>query len=264
MADTSLLIDVIKQELKAQGKTYADLADSLEMSESSVKRMFSRKEMPLTRVDDICRLLNTDFAELSRQVAGATPLMSELTYEQETAVSRDPKLLLAAICVLSYWTFEQIVQTYQVTEAECTARLVMLDRLGIIELKPLNRYRLKVAKTFRWRSDGPIRQFFLTHVVGEYFGGRFDREGETLLMVHGNINEAVAPTFVERIARLGQDFAAQHLADRKIDARHRDGFTMIVGFRRWEFSAFTDLRRPVAPAGARASAGEDAVMQAAK
>ncbi|RYX88357.1 MAG: XRE family transcriptional regulator [Comamonadaceae bacterium] len=244
MADTSLLIDVIKLELKAQDKTYADVAASLEMSESSVKRMFSRKEMPLTRVDDICRILNTDFAELSRRVTQATPLMSELTYEQEVAVSRDPKLLLTAICVLSYWTFEQMVQTYQITEAECTAKLLQLDKLGVIELKPLNRYRLKVAKTFKWRGDGPIRQYFLTHIVGEYFGGRFDREGETLLMVHGNINRSVAPNFVERLTRLGQDFSQQHLADQKIDAKHRDGFTMIVGFRRWEFSAFTGLRRP--------------------
>ena len=57
VADTSLLIDVIKLELKAQAKTYADVAVALDMSESSVKRMFSRKEMPLTRVDDICRIL---------------------------------------------------------------------------------------------------------------------------------------------------------------------------------------------------------------
>jgi transcriptional regulator GlxA family with amidase domain len=42
--DTALLIDVMKQELKAQDKTYADLAVALEMSESSVKRMFSKKK----------------------------------------------------------------------------------------------------------------------------------------------------------------------------------------------------------------------------
>ena len=246
MSDTALLIDVIKQELKAQDKTYADVADALEISESSVKRMFSKKEMPLTRVDDICRILNTDFAELSRRVVHSTPLMTELTYEQETAVNKDPKLMLLAICVLSYWTFEQIVSTYQITEAQTTAGLLQLDKLGVIELKPLNRYRLKVAKTFKWRSDGPIRQFFLTNIVGEYFGGRFDREGETLMMVHGNINRAVAPLFVERLARIGQDFSAQHLADQRVDEKHRDGFTMIVGFRRWEFSAFTGLRRKLA------------------
>ena len=158
MSDTALLIDVIKQELKAQDKTYADVAEALEISESSVKRMFSKKEMPLTRVDDICRILNTDFAELSRRVVHSTPLMTELTYEQETAVNKDPKLMLLAICVLSYWTFEQIVSTYQITEAQTTAGLLQLDKLGVIELKPLNRYRLKVAKTFKWRSDGPIRQ----------------------------------------------------------------------------------------------------------
>jgi transcriptional regulator with XRE-family HTH domain len=243
MSDTTLLIDVIKQEIKAQNKTYADVAQAMDVSESSIKRMFSKKEMPLSRVDEVCRVLGTDFSELSRRVTQATPLMTELTYEQEMAVSRDPKLLLVAICVLSYWDFEQIVQTYQISDAECTAALIKLDKLGVIDLKPLNRYRLKVAKTFRWRSDGPIRQFFLQHIVGEYFGGRFDREGENLMMVHGNINRAIAPVFAERIARLGQDFAQQHMADKKIDPKHRDGFTMIMGFRRWEFSAFTGLRR---------------------
>jgi DNA-binding Xre family transcriptional regulator len=243
VSDTALLIDVLKQELKAQEMTYADVAEALEMSESSVKRMFSKKEMPLTRVDDICRLLNTDFAEVSRRVSQAVPLTSELTYEQETAVSKDPKLMLCAICVLSYWTFEQMVQTYQITEAETTRCLITLDKIGVIELKPLNRYRLKVAKTFKWRSDGPIRQYFMSKVVGEYFAGRFDREGETLMMVHGNINRAIAPAFVERLQRVGEDFSKQHLADQKVDEKHRDGFTMIVGFRRWEFSAFTGLRR---------------------
>jgi DNA-binding Xre family transcriptional regulator len=243
MADTTLLIDVIKQELKSRNKTYADMAGALEMSESSIKRMFSKKEMPLSRIDDVCRFLGTDFADLARKVANALPLMTELTYEQEAAVVKDPLLLLVAICVLSYWEYEQIVQIYQLTEAQCTAKLLALDKLGVIELKPMNRYRLKVAKTFRWRGDGPIRGYFTQHVVGEYFAGRFDREGETLLMVHGNINRAVAPNFVERINRIGQDFAAQHLADKKMDEKHRDGFTMIVGFRRWEFSAFTGMRR---------------------
>lgn len=243
MADTTLLIDVIKQELKSRNKTYADMASALEMSESSVKRMFSKKEMPLSRIDDVCRFLGTDFTDLARKVTDSTPLMTELTYAQEAAVVKDPLLLLAAICVLSYWEYEQIVQTYQMNQAQCTAKLIALDKLGVIELKPMNRYRLKVAKTFRWRSDGPIRGYFTQHVVGEYFSGRFDREGETLLMVHGNINRAVASNFVERINRMGRDFAAQHLADKKMDEKHRDGFTMIVGFRRWEFSAFTGLRR---------------------
>ncbi len=244
VADTSLLIEVLKQELKSQARTYADLASALGMSESSIKRMFSQKEMPLSRIDDVCRFLNTDFASVARTVADTRPLLGELTYAQEAAVVKDPLLLLAAICVLSHWSVEQIVKAYAITPAQCTAKMLALDKLGVIELRPLNRYQLKVTKAFRWRPDGPIRQFFLTHVVGEYFGGRFDLPGETLLLVHGNISEAAAPGFAERMARLGQDFGAQHVADQKVDPKFCDGFTMILGLRRWEFSAFTDMRRP--------------------
>jgi DNA-binding Xre family transcriptional regulator len=256
MADTSALIEAIKRELRTREKTYAELADALEMSESSVKRMFSQKDMPLTRIDEICGFLGIDFATLAREVVNDTPLTSELTYEQEAALVKDPMLLLVAICVLSQWSFDQITQTYAVSDAQCTAKLLGLDKLGVIDLKPLNRYSLKVARTFRWRSDGPIRQFFLTHITGEYFGGRFDRPGENLLMVHGNINPAAAAVLAERMTRLGQDFASQHKADQKLDEEFRDGFTMILGLRRWEFSAFTGMRRRPAERAAMAAEGK--------
>mgnify|MGYP003705233869 CR=1 FL=1 len=62
-----------------------------------------------------------------------------------------------------------------------------LDRLGIIELRPLNRYRLKLAKTFRWRPHGPVMDFFREHALLDYYSGGFDGHGESLLLVHGSI-----------------------------------------------------------------------------
>ena len=48
--------------------TYADLARALGMAESSVKRMLARGDMPLSRVDAICRALKLDFADLASAV----------------------------------------------------------------------------------------------------------------------------------------------------------------------------------------------------
>ena len=48
--------------------TYADLARALDMAESSVKRMLARGDMPLSRVDAICRALKLDFADLASAV----------------------------------------------------------------------------------------------------------------------------------------------------------------------------------------------------
>ncbi|MDM0046986.1 helix-turn-helix transcriptional regulator [Variovorax dokdonensis] len=243
MSTTADLIQALKSELKTAHMTYADLARQLGMAESSIKRMLAKGDMPLSRVDAICRALKIDFAELSRRVAEAQPLLKELTLEQERAVVRDKKLLLCAICVLSQWTVEQITGAYRISEPECIGAMVQLDRIGIIELRPLNRYRLKLAKTFRWRPHGPVMEFFREHVVLDYYSGGFDRPAEGLLLVHGEISRALAPSFLERLQRVAQDFAQQHQADQRLAQRDREGYTLLLGMRSWEFEAFAQLRR---------------------
>src|SRR6187431_373018 len=106
---TQVLVEVIKRELKRSGITYAALARSLGMAESSVKRMFAKGDMPLARVDEICRVLKIEFAELAREVAGRQALRNELTVAQEQGVVADRRLLLLAICVQSQWTIEQVM-----------------------------------------------------------------------------------------------------------------------------------------------------------
>lgn len=243
MSTTQDLVSAIKRELKAAQMTYADLAAALGLAESSVKRMLARGDMPLARIDAICRALRIDFADLARRVADSQPLLRELTQEQEQAVVRDRKLLLVAINVLSLWTLEQIVGTYRITEAECIGYLAQLDRIGIIELRPLNRYRLKVAKTFRWRPHGPVMQFFREEVVLDYYAGGFDGPAEGLLLVHGSISRALAPAFLERLQRVAQDFAQQHQTDQKLPVGELEGYTLLLAMREWEFGQFTQLRR---------------------
>ncbi len=243
MSTTRDLVTVVKKELKAAQMTYADLARSLGMAESSVKRMLARGEMSLSRLDSICRALKIDFAELARRVADDRPLLSEMTLEQERAVVADKRLLLVAICVLSQWTLEQITTQYRLSEADCVKYLAQLDRIGIIELRPLNRYRLKLAKAFRWRAHGPVMNYFREHALLDYFAGGFDRAGEGMMLVHGSISRALAPAFLGRIQRLAQDFAQQHQTDQKLADKDREGYTLLLAIRSWEFEAFTRFRR---------------------
>jgi DNA-binding Xre family transcriptional regulator len=237
------LVDALKQELKAAQMTYADLALALGMAESSVKRMLSKGDMPLSRVDAVCRALKIDFADLARRVADAQPLQCEMSAEQERAVVADKKLLLVAICVLSQWTLEQMTASYRLSEADCVKYLVQLDHIGIIELRPLNRYRLKLAKTFRWRPHGPVMNYFREHALLDYFAGGFDGPGEGLMLVHGAVSRALAPLFMERLQRVAQDFAQQHQTDQKLAGKDREGYTLVLAMRRWEFEAFGALRR---------------------
>ena len=247
MSSPDLILDALRIRLRAAGITYKTLSERIGVSESSVKRMFARADMPLTRIDAICRVLHLDFADLARRVVEHQPELIELTAEQEHAVVADERLLLVAICALSHWTFEQMVAHYRLGEAECTALLVQLDHLGILELRPLNRYRLKLAKTFRWRPHGPVMHYFRDHALLDYFNGGFDAPGEGVLLVHGSIARSLAPAFTERLQRVAQDFAQQHLADQRLPEREREGYTLLLAMRSWEFEAFAQMRRTARP-----------------
>ena len=243
MSSTQDLISTLKAELRRAGITYAHLAQELGLAESSIKRIFAKGDMPLSRIDEVLAVLKMDFAELARLVANASPAQQELTLEQERAVVRDPKLLLTAICALSQWTLDQIVATYAISRPQAVACLLALDKLGFLELRANNRYRVKVDKTFRWRPGGPVMQFFRTHAMTDYFSGDFGDTGELLMLVHGQISPAQAQLFNERLRRLAQDFAQQHLADQKLPEGERRAYTMVFGMRSWLFGAFRQLLR---------------------
>ena len=246
MNSSHSLILEIKRELKASGMTYALLAHKLGMAESSVKRMLAantKGDLSLSKVDEMCRALKIDFAELARRVADSQPLVMELTLEQERSLVGHQKLMLVAICVLSSWTLEQMTTEYRISVAECIGLLARLDRIGIIELRPMNRYTLKLAKTFKWRPHGPVMQFFREHAVLDYFAGGFDTASEGILLVHGQVSKAHAPELLERLQRVAQDFANQHLADQKLKPEQREGYTLLLAMRQWDFLVFKMLKR---------------------
>ena len=243
MSTTAALVLALKKELKSAGMTYADLAGALGLAESSIKRMLSKGDMPLSRIDAICRALKIDFADLARSVADAQPMLVQLSREQESMVIADKKLLVVAICVMSQWTMEQILANYKITEAECIAAMAHLDRIGIIELRPLNRYRLRLAKAFRWRPHGPVMEYFRENALLDYYSGGFDGPAEGLVLVHGSVSRSVAPVFMERLQSVAQDFAQQHLADQKMQITDREGYTLLLSMRNWEFEALATFRR---------------------
>ncbi|TVT78529.1 MAG: helix-turn-helix transcriptional regulator [Denitromonas halophila] len=244
MSTTADLVVALKAELKSSGLTYAALAERLGMAESSIKRMFSANgDLPLSRIDAICHALGLDFADLARKVADSQPLLQQLTLAQERAVVADRQLLMVAICVMSQMSLTEILASYALTEADGVRCLAALDRLGIIDLRPGNRYHLKVAKGFRWLPQGPVMAFFRQEVLQDYFAGGFDGESEMLTVVHGEIGRGLAASFRDRLTRICQDFSNQHLADQKLPADQRQPFTLVIGMRSWLMPALKQMQR---------------------
>ena len=246
MSNPQFLLQALRVEMRRAGLTYRALAERVGMSESSIKRVFSQGDMSLGRLSQFCQAVGVSMHDVLQQALQAAPETDRLTLEQERSLVADPVLLLVAVCCLGHWSFEQILETYRVEAAPCIAALARLDRLGLIELKPLNRYRLRVSRAFRWRPDGPVQAYFREHVVQDYFGGRFDATGETLMAVHGRLSSASAQELAQHVERLAGELSRLHQEDARLPAAARDGYTLVVGLRSWELAAFTGLRREAA------------------
>ncbi|MDE2430379.1 MAG: helix-turn-helix transcriptional regulator, partial [Burkholderiales bacterium] len=98
MLKATILIDALKRELRARNITYADLASRIDMSEASVKRMFSQKNFTLQRLDEILAATEISLRDIALNSSEET-LISELTYEQEKEIISDPKKFLVAVSV---------------------------------------------------------------------------------------------------------------------------------------------------------------------
>jgi len=237
------LVDALKRLLKGKGITYAVVAQGLRISEASVKRMFSRRDFTLQRMEDVCRIAGIDFADLSRAVAAEDAGIAHLTVEQEEEIVSDTTLMLVALCAVGNWTFEQIVDTYDIPRMECVRYLTRLDRQRIIELQPDNRIRPLIGRALSWLPDGPIQRYFRSQVEAEYLSSKFDRPGELFLFINGMLSRSSLAELIARMRRVASDFSELHTADRSLPLSERHGTSILMAARPWEPRAFRALRR---------------------
>jgi DNA-binding Xre family transcriptional regulator len=243
MSQASQLVDVLKQTLRDRGMTYSMLARALAISESSVKRLFSQKRLTLDRLADICAQLDLEITDLLEMARSSEERITELSESQERSLVEDPRLLLVGLMALSHGRPEEIVATYRLTEAEVVKHLAQLDQLGIIDLLPGNRIKLRLSRNFSWRKGGPLQQFFEARVQREFFHSSFHGPGELRFVVHGALSEHSNALLRQRVQKLAEEFDALVEDDRRLDHKTLAGTTMLVAVRPWELGIFAELRR---------------------
>jgi transcriptional regulator with XRE-family HTH domain len=243
MSASATLIDALKQSLKAQGFTYAKVARGLGMSEASVKRMFSRRDFTLKRLDKVLELVGLEIGELTRAISAEAKLISRTTPQQERMIVSDKKLLLLALCTLNQMPIEKILSTYELSEAECIRLLVRLDKLGTIRLLPGNRYKLLLSRTFSWLPDGPMHQYFKAQAQADYFRSRFDGPDELMLFVNGRLAKSSREAILARMRKVAAEFAQAHNDDGREPLKDRVGVTMLLTIRPWQSADLSELKR---------------------
>jgi type III secretory pathway component EscS len=243
MAQVVALVESLKAALKSSQLTYADVAAGMGLSESSVKRKFSRREFTLAELDRICSLCGIAISDLVQTMESRHGRLQALTEKQEREIAENISLLVVTVCVLNHWTFEDILSFYVFDMHQLVQMLAKLDRLRLIELQPNNKIRLLVAPNFSWLPNGPIQQVFLKTIQQDFFSAQFAREDHRLMVLNGMLCSDSNAEFRRKMERLAREFEVLNREDSGKPFQQRRGYTAVIALRDWNYKGFSNLRK---------------------
>jgi transcriptional regulator with XRE-family HTH domain len=243
MTESQRITQALKRLLKKKGLTYRRIAQSMSVSEPTVKRMFSRESFTLDRVLQLTSLLGITLSDLALEAEQSGPSIRTLTEAQEKELVSDRQLLLVAICVLNGWRAGEIVETYRISMPECVRKLVRLDKLGLITLQPGNRVRLNIARDFDWIRQGPIQRFFRNEEKADFLSSDFDGDGETFAFLYGELTAAAKGRLIAMLKKMREEFSELHRESAGAPFAQRTSVCLLLAQRHWEPRGFSALRR---------------------
>lgn len=233
MKQTPLLIATLKKALKANHITYKVLADKLNMSESSIKRIFADENFSLARLEQVCAVISMDISDLVAMMNRDKPRISELTEEQEKVAAADTRLLGIAFLVVNGWSYQQILDHYPVSPPDLVHYLVKLDQLRVIDLEPNNRIKLLISAHFSWRKNGPIQHALKEHVQKEFMEGDIEAAGGQQHFISGMLSDESHQEVMKQLSRIEHLVNVLKQQDQHLPITDRHGFSMAMVTRPW-------------------------------
>ncbi|MEJ0035776.1 MAG: helix-turn-helix transcriptional regulator [Gammaproteobacteria bacterium] len=155
------MLAALQRCLKAQGMTYRALSKAINLSESSVKRLFADGSFTLARLEKVCGALDMTVADLSRMAGSARVAQSQtdtLSLEQERLLARNPPLLACFYLLLNGHSIEETRTRLKISLRAMRDLLSALSAARLVDAGAKQPLRFHARLPIAWRADGPRAQ----------------------------------------------------------------------------------------------------------
>lgn len=243
MSQVDALLNIVKKSLKARNLTYLDVANDLELSEPSIKRMFSDGNISLARLDQICTLMDMSISDVVKILENEIQQTTEISIEHEKILTNDPKLLVCAFLVTNGWKYNEIIQHYEYSPTELIQHLATLDKLRLIELLPKNKIKLLVSSRFNWNKNGPIQSFFEKKLVQDFLNDDFDQPQEFNEFLIAMLSDDSSQKIRDNLEKVAVYFRDQNQQNVHQPIEKRKIISVQIAMRSWKPKMFDSLRK---------------------
>lgn len=155
----SHIMTQLKRILRKQGATYATLAKSLDVPESTIKKWFTSKDGSFERISRISEALGVSIANVVKALEEESVKTFSFTTAQQQYFLKDP-LAFKIMWLLIYQrqTPQEIQKKFELTEKEMQKILLRLDKLNLIIVGAKDVLKLPRMRPIRWQFSGAFME----------------------------------------------------------------------------------------------------------
>lgn len=232
----------IKRLMRSRAVTYAHLAKRIGLSEASIKRIFSRSTLTLSRLDEICQALDTSIQEVTFLSADQSAESAEtLSLQQEVALAANANLLACFYLVATGYDSRQVASELGADEKTLRRWFVQLQALGLIDLRTGLRAKARTTSAIKWRKEGPVAKLYARQVRQEFLHSPFTGPIEAFHFRSSELAESSCRVLLRKLDRLAAEFRDLAELDRSLPSRDKRSVGMLLATRPWVFSMFSSL-----------------------
>lgn len=149
------IMEQLKRILRKQGATYATLAKSLDVPESTIKKWFTSKDGSFERISRISEALGISIAHLMKGLEEESVKTFSFTSSQQQYFFKDP-LAFKVFWLLVYQrkTPKEIQLQFELAEKDLQKILLRLDKLNLIIVGAHDVLKLPRMRPIRWQFSG--------------------------------------------------------------------------------------------------------------
>ena len=236
MSQSIALIQQLKKAVKQSGRSYTDLAKSLDCSVSNVKRMFSLEKMTIERFDEICQIIGIDMAEIVLQMRGKEVIPKVLSKTQELAILNDRSLFVYFYLLTRDWSPKLIAERFNVKTEIHNKVLVSLEKLGILDYLPNEKVRFRIDKRIQWKAGTPIFDSLFGQVSKEFLDFQFASNDSFFCFLTGEFSERSAALMHKKSEDYARDISQIIAIDNALPKGKTVAAAAMLAMRPWVFS----------------------------
>lgn len=180
---------VLKSLLKKKDITYEDLADQMECSVPTIKRILGQEELTLNRLLQLCEIVEIDLADLETLIHEEKRSDEKFTDDQEKFLAKNTNFFAYLMTLFEGKTPKQIAEENNLTQKSTDKYLIGLEKLDLI--KVTGKQKVKPAfKSLPTLGNGPLGRIYAEAFVqsGAKFFSNTIHESQNKLTSEEKVN----------------------------------------------------------------------------